>query len=53
MLRVRESGFLGGDVPDEVRRRDHQANAEGWERELEAARHHCLRDLELEDLHGV
>ncbi|XVX20648.1 ATPase [Actinomycetota bacterium] len=37
---VRESGFLPGDVPDEIRERDYRENSGGWEHELAAAKRH-------------
>lgn len=43
-VRVKESGFLDGDAPEEERREAYEANAPGWESELAAAKRHLERD---------
>lgn len=47
-VRVKESGFLAGDIPDEKRRETYDNNADGWREELAAAKRH----LELGEAAG-
>lgn len=39
-VRVKESGFLDGDAPEEERREAYEVNAPGWESGLAAAKRH-------------
>ncbi len=39
-VRVKESGFLAGDVPEAKRRESFDDNADGWRAELDAAKRH-------------